>query len=330
MSGLAVLPGLGLVLAQMTPGFRRFVILVVVLLGVSVVLTVVSRVKQGPLAHRAGILNRYLLLSLLSLIVLFPIYMTVVNSLLAPDVIARRPPTLFPTDPTWNTYREAWTDGHLNRYVFNSFLVTLLIVAGQVITSVFAAYAFAFLEFPLKRTIFVVFLTTMMVPFEVTFLTNVKTVSAFRDIPVLGSIAGYDSYGALVVPFLATGFGAFLIRQSFMSLPKDLRDAAALDGYGHWRFMTRVAVPLARPAIAAMALFSFFGAWNQYLWPLVVTKDDRLRTVQIGLRQLSRVSIDKFNVTFAGTVLAALPLFVLLVVFQKQLVRGLTAGAVKG
>jgi sn-glycerol 3-phosphate transport system permease protein len=109
-----------------------------------------------------------------------------------------------------------------------------------------------------------------------------------------------------------------------------LRDAAQLDGYGHWRFMTRVAVPLARPTVAALALFSFFGAWNQYLWPLVVTDDDRLRTVQIGLKQLTRGAVDELNLAFAGTVLAALPLFVLLLVFQKQLVRGLTAGAVKG
>ena len=108
------------------------------------------------------------------------------------------------------------------------------------------------------------------------------------------------------------------------------KDAAALDGYGHLRFMTRVAVPLARPMVAALALFSFFAAWNQYLWPLIVTKDDRLRTVQIGLRQLRGESVSDINVTLAGTVLAALPLFILLLVFQKQLVRGLTAGAVKG
>jgi sn-glycerol 3-phosphate transport system permease protein len=256
--------------------------------------------------------------------------MVVVNSLLSPDVIGHRPPTLFPRHPIWGSYREAWTDGNIGRYLFNSFLVTFLIVAGQIVTAVFAAYAFAFLEFPLKRTLFVLFLTTLMIPFEVTFFTNVDTVSSFKDIPVLGTIAGINTYGALVVPFLATGFGAFLVRQAFLSLPRDLRDAAQLDGYGHWRFMTRVAVPLARPSIAALALFSFFGAWNQYLWPLVVTDDDRLRTVQIGLKQLRNTGVDKINVTFAGTVLAALPLFVLLLVFQKQLVRGLTAGAVKG
>ena len=124
------------------------------------------------------------------------------------------------------------------------------------------------------------------------------------------------------MPFLATGFGAFLMRQAFLTLPRELRDAAALDGYGHWRFMTRVAVPLARPAVAALSVFAFLGAWNQYLWPLLVTKDDEYRTVQIGLKQLQGLSIDQINVTFAGAIIAVLPLVILLLVFQKQLVRG--------
>ena len=192
---------------------------------------------------------------------------------------------------------------------------------GQIVTATLAAYAFAFLEFPFKRTLFLVFLATLMVPFEVTIITNLTTVV---------NLGWYNTYAGLAVPFLATGFGAFLLRQAFLGVPGDLRDAAALDGYGHFRFMVRVAVPLARPAMAALAVFSFLGAWNQYLWPLIVTKDARYRTLQIGLRQLRATSIDQLNVTFAGVVIAAAPLLILLVIFQKQLVRGLTAGAVKG
>jgi sn-glycerol 3-phosphate transport system permease protein len=318
------------VLGELATGFKQFLVVLGAIAVLAIVLGIVAATASPRAARRAANFNRYLLLTVLAAIILFPVYMVVVNSLLPTDVIGHRPPTLFPRHPIWSSYGEAWTDGHLSRYLFNSFLVTFLIVVGQLVTAIFAAYAFAFLEFPLKRTLFVLFLTTLMIPFEVTFFTNVDTVSSFKDIPVLGTIAGFNTYGALVVPFLATGFGAFLVRQSFLSLPRDLRDAAQLDGYGHWRFMTRVAVPLARPSIAALALFSFFGAWNQYLWPLVVTEDDRLRTVQIGLKQLRNTGVDKINVTFAGTVLAALPLFVLLLVFQKQLVRGLTAGAVKG
>ncbi len=269
----------------------------------------------------AGTVGRYALLTLLAVIVLFPVYMAVVGSLLRTDQITSRPPALFPTHPTWHSYSTAWSAGHLATYLRNSAIVAVLITGGQVVTAILAGYAFAFLEFPFRRTLFIVFLATLMVPFEVTIITNINTVV---------SLHWYNSYAGLAVPFLASGFGAFLLRQAFLGVPRDLQDAAALDGYGHLRFMTRVAVPLARPAIAALAVFGFLSAWNQYLWPLLITKNDRLRTVQIGLRQLRATSIEQVNVTLAGVVLAALPLVILLIVFQKQLVRGLTAGAVKG
>jgi sn-glycerol 3-phosphate transport system permease protein len=316
------------IVGALAPGFRTFLVIVAVMLGAAIVLAVAGW-RAGPaFARRARVINRYLLLAVLALIVLFPIYITLVNSLLPADKIAARPPTLFPLHPLTSGYSQAWTQGRISSYLWNSFVVTFLIVAGQLVTSICAAYAFAFLEFPFKRTIFVVFLATLMVPFEVVFFTNLQTIVSLGRLPLIGRFFGLDTYGALAVPFLATGFGAFLVRQAFLSLPRDLRDAAELDGYGHLRFMWRVAVPLARPTIAALTLFSFFDAWNQYLWPLVVS--DHHRTVQVGLRQLSRVSLDQINVTFAGTVLAAVPLLILLLVFQKQLVRGLTAGAVKG
>jgi sn-glycerol 3-phosphate transport system permease protein len=283
---------------------------------------VVTPRRHRPNARRiAGVTLRYLLLTVLAVVVLFPLYMTVVNSLLRPSQIAARPPTFFPTSPEWSTYSQAWTDGHMGRYLLNSAIVTTLITAGQVVTAVLAGYAFAFLDFPLKRTLFLVFLATLMVPFEVTIVTNVATVN---------DLGWYNTYQGLAVPFLATGFGAFLMRQAFLQVPRDLQDAASLDGYGHWRFMTRVAVPLARPAVGALTVFAFLGAWNQYLWPLLVTKDEQYRTAQIGLKQLRATSIQDVNVTFAGVIIAALPLVILLLLFQKQLVRGLTTGAVKG
>jgi sn-glycerol 3-phosphate transport system permease protein len=244
-----------------------------------------------------------------------------VNSLLLPSDITRRPPKLFPTDPQWSSYADAWNSGHMSTYMVNSAIVTVIITLGQVFTAILAGYAFAFLEFPFKRTLFVVFLATLMVPFEVTIVTNVATIS---------DLGLYNSYAGLAVPFLATGFGAFLMRQAFMTLPHDLRDAAALDGYGHWRFLWRVAVPLARPAVAALSVFAFLAAWNQYLWPILITKDDQYRTVQIGLKQLQQTSIDQYNITFAGAIIAVIPLVILLLFFQRHLVRGLTAGAVKG
>ncbi len=264
---------------------------------------------------------RYTLLSMAAIVILFPIYTAVVNSLLLPSQIAHQPPPLFPAHPQWSSYAKAWNQGHLGIYLRNSAIQTGIIVAGQLVTSILAAYAFAFLDFPFKRTLFIVFLATLMVPFEVTVATNLSTVS---------SLGWFNTFPGLTVPFLATGFGVFLLRQAFLQIPRDLKEAAQLDGYGHLRFLWSVAIPLARPVIAALGVFSFLGAWNQYLWPLLVTGNDTsVRTVQIGLKELLNTQLDQLNVSLAGTVIAVIPLLILMVVFQKQLVRSLTAGAVK-
>jgi sn-glycerol 3-phosphate transport system permease protein len=268
--------------------------------------------------RRAG---SYAALTLGAIVVLAPIYFTIVNSLLPSDQLAHQPPPLFPTDPQWHDYSEAWTSGHLGRYMATSAIMTITIVVAQLVTSTLAAYAFAFLRFPFKRTLFLLCLATLMIPFEVTFITNLDTVS---------SLGWFNTYQGLAVPFLATGFGIFLLRQAFLQIPKDLLEAARLDGYGHWRFMVRVAVPLARPSLAALGVFSFLAAWNQYLWPLVATGGTSpLDTVQIGLKQLLGTSAQNIPIALAGAVIAFVPLVVLLLIFQKQLVRSLTAGAVK-
>ncbi len=266
-------------------------------------------------------IGSYALLTVGAIIVLFPIYVTVVNSLLVPDQLAQQPPPLFPTNPQWHNYVTAWTSGQMSRYMTTSAIMTVAIVVGQLVTSTLAAYAFAFLRFPFKRTLFVLCLATLMIPLEVTFITNLDTIS---------SLHWFNSYAGLSVPFLATGFGIFLLRQAFLQIPRDLQEAAWLDGYGHLRFMTRVAVPLARPSLAALGVFSFLGAWNQYLWPLVSTGGTTpLNTVQIGLKQLIGTQVQEIPVSLAGAVIAFVPLVILLLIFQKQLVRSLTAGAVK-
>ena len=134
----------------------------------------------------------------------------------------------------------------------------------------------------------------------------------------------------IVASFLASAFGTFLLRQGFLSIPKDLRDAAELDGLGHLAFLRRVALPVTRPLVASFTLVAFLAAWNQYTWPRVVVTDENWETIQIGLKSLAASNIDQLNLGFAAAIIAALPILVLLLAFQKQIVRGLTAGAVKG
>lgn len=264
---------------------------------------------------------RYVGLVLAALVVLFPIYCSLVVAVQPTSRLIDFPGILFPTKLDLSTFGDAFDRGRLGRYLVNSAVASLLITAGQIVTSLLAAYAFAFLRFRGKSLVFTLFLATLMVPAEVTIVANLQTVN---------DLGWADTFRGLTVPFLAFAFGTFLIRQAFLGVPADLREAAQLDGYGHWGFLRHVAIPLARPAIAALALFSFLGAWNQYLWPLLITEDPDMRTVQIGLKSLAAGRVDELNIVMAGTLIAALPIFLLLLLFQRNLVRGLTAGAVKG
>ena len=268
---------------------------------------------------RWRVLGRYVLLVAVTVVVLFPIWVMLVAAFKPGNKVLIQP--LVPSNLTTATLRSSWTEGHLGRALLNSTIVALVVMVAQVITSVMAAYAFVFLTFPGKAVAFSIFLSTLLVPFEATVVINRRTVE---------SLGWLNSYQGLAVPFLATAFGTFLIRQVFITLPKEMREAARMDGLGHWGFLWEVAVPLIRPSLAALALFSFLTSWNQYLWPALITTEQDWNTVQSSLRALASASVDRPNLVMAGTVIAAFPIFVMLVAFQKQLIRGLTAGAVKG
>jgi sn-glycerol 3-phosphate transport system permease protein len=266
--------------------------------------------------------GRYTLLVVLAVIVLFPIYAVVMQALKTGPDSLDHPRSLLPVDLTLSTIRAAWDQGNLGRLLLNSVFVSVVVTVGVVLTSLLAAYAFAFLQFPLKGPLFVAFLATMLVPSEVTVVINERTAD---------SLGWINSFQGLIVPSLASTFGVFLVRQVFLQLPGELREAASLDGVGHLRFLWEVAAPLSRPTLGALGLFTFLGTWNAYLWPSQVIRGDRAHeTIQIGLERLKNNDISKINLVTGGLVVAALPIFIMLVLFQRQLVRGLTAGAVKG
>ncbi|MGA9277911.1 carbohydrate ABC transporter permease [Ilumatobacter sp.] len=281
------------------------------------------------------LVGRYALMIVIAIAVLFPVYTTVISAFKPSDQFLVNP--LVPDSFTLDVIREAWTSGRLGRYLFNSTVVAVVITTAQVVTSLLSGYAFAYLRFPGRRIVFYAFLATLLVPLEATVFVNFQTIEAGItlpfSLPIVGDhipFGGLNSYQALVVPFLATAFGTFLIRQALLDLPIDLRDAARLDGIGHLGFIRHVAVPLVRPTLAALALFSFLSSWNQYLWPSLIINEADSNTVQSGLRLLSKSNLDQPNLVMAGTVIAAIPILIVLVIFQKQLIRGLTAGAVKG
>lgn len=263
----------------------------------------------------------YVVLIIGALIVLFPLYMTFVSSLLTQSEYVATPPFFFPPHPQWNAYSEAFFQGEMGHYFVNSFQQTALIVVGSTVTSVLAAWAFATYEFPFKRLLWGVVLSTLLIPFEVTIVVNVQTV---------GSLHLSNSIVALALPFMMSAFGIFLLRQAFLGISKELREAATLDGDGSMGFLWRVAIPLVRPQMAAFVVISALAAWNQYLWPLVLTTDKSThRTIQIGLKTLNAGTFSSYDIVLAGAIIAAIPVFVLMIIFNKQLIRSLNAGAVK-
>jgi len=262
----------------------------------------------------------YVVLLLLSSIVLAPIYFLVVRAISDPTTAFLSSVTR-PVGVRFDGFTKAWDRGHMGSALLRTMVVTLAITGLQVLTSTMAAYAFAFLRFPLKRLWFALFMATLLLPLEVTLLPNVQTM---RD------LGWFDSYQGLIVPFTASAFGTFLIRQGFLGIPSEIRDSARLEGWTHTQFLFRFAVPLTRPVIASFTVISFLGAFNQYLWPRAVIYDsESWATAQIALRDLL-TRVEESHIPIAGTIIAAAPIVVLLIVFQRQIVRGLTAGAVKG
>ncbi|WP_207925963.1 carbohydrate ABC transporter permease [Actinocrispum wychmicini] len=262
----------------------------------------------------------YALLGVLSLIVLFPIYLTFVRALTPPVEFALQDSPLYPAHPQWSAFAEAWTRAGLGHAALQSLIMTVLITLAQVVTGVLAAYAFVFLKFPFRRLLFAVCMATMLLPIEVTLLANVGTI---RDLHWI------DSMQALVLPFGASAFGIFLLRQAFAGIPSEIKDASRLDGHGHLHLLFLIAVPLTRPVVASFTLIAALGAWGQYLWPRTVVESSEAATLQVALRGLS-FSANDLNLLPAGALITAVPVLFLLIVFQRQIVRGLTAGAVKG
>jgi sn-glycerol 3-phosphate transport system permease protein len=276
--------------------------------------------RGGPRTF-ASKLGAYLVLTLLSVLILFPIYMLILRALSSPLRYIAAGQPLYPVAIQWDVFSNAFTQANLGRAMGLSFVVTMAIVIAQLLTSILAAYAFAFLEFPGKTLMFIITIGTLLLPIEVTLIANIEII---RSLDMLNSVEG------LTLPFLATAIGIFLIRQGFLGIPRDLRDASELDGYGHLRFLFRVAVPMTKPLIGSFVVISFLGAWNQYVWPRFATTENKWQTVQVALRTIGSENPDQLNLGFAAAIIAALPLLVLLIFFQRQIVRGLTAGAVKG
>ncbi len=265
--------------------------------------------------------GQYILLIITAIIILYPIWSAFNISMMSDSEMGSYPPLQFPTGIRLTNIERAMTQAPLGRYLFNSVVQSSLVMIGQLITASLAAYAFAFIDFKGRNFFFLLFLSTMMIPWEATIIPNYLFIK---------SLGWTDTFQGLAVPFMATGFGTFLLRQFFMKIPHELQDAATIDGCGSFRFLLTIVIPLARPALGTLAVYSFLQTYNQYLWPLLITNNPSMRTVQIGIALLQDEERLMINVIMAGVVFILIPTLTLFVVSNRQLIRGLTAGAVKG
>ena len=228
---------------------------------------------------------------------------------------------LIPKQPTLDNFAQAFTKIPLFRFILNSFLVAGCITLGQIISCSLAAFALSFLDFKGKNVIFMLIMATMMVPGEATIISNYLTVSGWGWL---------NSYKVLIIPYITSAMGIFLFRQFYLTFPKSLYEAAKIDGCPNLVFIVRILIPLTKSAIGAMAVYTFINAYNMYMWPLLVTGTEEMRTVQIGISMLNSVDSQSITMVIAGVVMVILPSLFVFILGQKQLIRGMFSGAVKG
>ncbi len=269
----------------------------------------------------------HLLLIAGAVVMVMPFLWMISTSLKSQGEVFGYPPQWIPSTLIWDNYVRAWQAAPFARYFVNSILVALAVTLGTLATSSLAAFAFARIRFPGRDALFAVYLSSMMIPHQ---MTIIPSFLVLRNLGDLSPALGLDSYFALIAPFVASAFGIFLLRQSFLTLPNELEDAAILDGCGKLGFLWRIVIPLSRPALATLALFTFMANWNSYLWPLIVTNSDDMRTVQIGLKYfVGQEGGSQWSLLMAAAVFVTLPVIVVYLFVQKQFVQGIAGTGIK-
>lgn len=261
----------------------------------------------------------YVLLVVGALLMIFPFIWTVVTSI-TPGATLTTTPKLIPDEPSISPYIELFQRVPFARVIANSLIIAVISTLLQLITSAMAAYVFARMPFRGRGAVFVVYLATMMIPFQV------LIVPLFAEMKTLGLI---NTYAGAILPTIASAFGVFLLRQAMSTVPYDLDQAATLDGAGHFRIFFQIMLPLVRPALATLAVFAFLNTWNSFLWPLIILRDPLMQTLPVALSSLQGQYSTQWDVLMAGSVVSIIPMFALYVFAQKYIVQGVAGTGLK-
>ncbi|GAA5135208.1 carbohydrate ABC transporter permease [Pseudonocardia adelaidensis] len=281
--------------------------------------TAPARPQQTPRSVRAV---QYVVLVGVAAVFLGPLYWLLTTSLKAADEIYQAPPEWWPSALTWENFGLAWHAAPFDMFFLNSTVTTVAGTALKVANAVLTAYAFVYLRFPFKNVLFMGVLGAMMVPGHVTLLPNYLTVA---------SLGWINTYAGLIIPGIGSAFATFLMRQHFLTLPREVTDAASADGAGHLRTLWQVVLPMSRPMLITVLVITAVEEWNQFVWPLIVTNTVEMRTLPVGLLLLKdQEGPTNWGTIMAGTALVLAPMLLIFFVAQRWIVGGITAGAVKG
>lgn len=264
----------------------------------------------------------YVLLGAIALLMLFPLLWLISTSLKSPtENIFQSPPQLLPSQPTLNNFSSVWNSLPFGQYLYNSTLVSVLTVGLNLLFCALAAYPLARLSFVGRDWIFVAIVSTIMIPFQIVMI----------PLYILTVQMGLrNTYLGMIFPSLASAFGIFLLRQAFMSVPKEIEEAARMDGSSELGLWWHIMLPAVRPALVTLAIFVFIGAWSDFLWPLIVIQDENLYTLPLGVAKLAGTFSLDWRLVAAGSVIAIAPVLLLFLFLQRYIVPTETGSGVKG
>jgi multiple sugar transport system permease protein len=263
----------------------------------------------------------YLALTLVAVVALVPFLWMLSTSLKNVDEVFIYPPKWIPDQLRFDNYTSIWRELPVNRWVLNSVLVAFTGVLGHLVFCSMSAYAFARIRFPLREPLFYLFLITMLIPGQVQLIPNFV---------LMRNLNWIDTYWALIMPGLAGAFGTFLLRQFFMTLPRELEDAARVDGASYWRIFRSIVLPLSGPALATVGVFTFIEKWNDFIWPLVVINSTEKMTLPLGLAYLNSARSTDWTRLMAGDVVSLIPMILVFAFAQRYFVRGISLTGLKG
>ncbi len=305
-----------------------------------------TRVKPAPVDESRNWLQRnmgsivlYTVLCISAFVAVVPFLWMISTSLMTLGETQVR--KVVPAQPQWNNYQLAWDQANFNVFFMNSVIITAVTIAGLLIITILSAYAFARIKFFGRNAVFTLLLITLMIPEAVTLIPNFLTVSGrifplplFTDsLPFLSFALGnswIDRLPALTVPFMGSAFSIFLLRQFFAQVPVDLWEAARIDGANHMRFLIQIMLPISRAPVLTVGLLTFIGSWNAFLWPLIVTNNDRIRPISVGLFRFSDEAGVQYQLLMSGALITILPILVIYFLTQKSFTEGIATTGLKG